>query len=297
MPNTRKKKIDLIIAALGPSLDFMVNYGDEIFPGVPVVFCGVDARELGKRALPSRFTGVFLKREFAPTVDVALQLRPETKQFVVVAGTTPFDASVLSQARQEFRPYEDRFAFRYLTALAMSDLLKEVSRLPPHTIVLFTTMFRDGAGESFTPHKAVERISAASSAPVFGFLDQLLGHGIVGGKLYGSTEQGSEAARLALQIMGGAEPSKLPALTVGATELQFDWRQLRRWGMDEARLPAGSEIQFREFSLGSSIFGSLLWLQRSSFFKPLSLLCCSMNTGGDARRGGFAPTYGRACTP
>ena len=25
--------------------------------------------------------------------------------------------------------------------------------------------------------------------------------------------------------------------------------------MDEARLPAGSEIQFREFSLGSSIFG------------------------------------------
>ena len=162
--------------------------------------------------------------------------------------------AVLSQAREEFRPYEDRFAFKYLTALAMSDLLREVSRLPPHTIVLFTTLFRDGAGESFTPHKAVERISAASSAPVFGFLDQLLGHGIVGGKLYGSAQQGNEAAELALQIMGGAEPSKLPALTVGATELQFDWRQLRRWGIDEARLPAGSEIQFRQISLWEQYF-------------------------------------------
>lgn len=54
------KKIDVIIAVLGPSLDFLTKYGDEIFPGVPVVFCGVDAREMGKRALPPRFTGVFL---------------------------------------------------------------------------------------------------------------------------------------------------------------------------------------------------------------------------------------------
>ena len=25
----------------------------------------------------------------------------------------------------------------------------------------------------------------------------------------------------------------------------FDWRQLQRWGIDESRLPPGSEIRFR----------------------------------------------------
>ncbi len=118
MPNTQAKKIDVIIAVLAPSLDFLEKYGDEIFPGVPVVFCGVDARELGKRALPPRFTGVFLKREFSPTVDLVLQLQPDTKQFVVVAGTSSFDAALLAQAREEFRPYEDRVAFKYLSNAA-----------------------------------------------------------------------------------------------------------------------------------------------------------------------------------
>ena len=252
------KKIDVIIAVLGPSLEFLVKHGDEIFPGVPVVFCGVDARELGKRTLPPHFTGVFLKREFSPTVDLVLQLQPDARQFVVVAGTSDFDAELLAQFKEEVRSYENRFNFRYLTTLPMSDLLKELSHLPPNTVVLYTTLFRDGAGEAFVPHEVVERISTAANAPVFGFLDQLLGQGIVGGKLYSLAPQGSEAARLALQILGGAEPSRLPALTVGATELLFDWRQLRRWGIDEARLPSGSEMRFREFSLWEQYFWEIL---------------------------------------
>ena len=28
----------------------------------------------------------------------------------------------------------------------------------------------------------------------------------------------------------------------------FDWRELRRWGISEARLPAGSIVQFRQLS-------------------------------------------------
>lgn len=39
-----KTKVHVIIAVLGPSLDFLVKHGNEIFPEVPVVFCGVDPR-------------------------------------------------------------------------------------------------------------------------------------------------------------------------------------------------------------------------------------------------------------
>jgi hypothetical protein len=60
----------------------------------------------------------------------------------------------------------------------MENLLAEVSRLPPRTIVLFTTLFQDGAGESFVPHEVVERVAAIANAPVYGPLDQYLGRGI-----------------------------------------------------------------------------------------------------------------------
>ena len=46
------KKIDVAIAILAPALEFLLNYGSVIFPGTPIVFCGIDKTELGNRVLP-----------------------------------------------------------------------------------------------------------------------------------------------------------------------------------------------------------------------------------------------------
>jgi len=239
------KKIDLAIAVMGPSLDFLLSYGDAIFPGTPVVFCGIDRTELGTRSIPPHVRGVLVKREFAPTLDVVLSVHPGTNRVVVVAGTSEFDSRLLRQARQEFRPYEGRVVFTYLNTLPLENMLTQLSQLPPRTIVLFTTFFRDGAGETFVSHDVVERVSAVSSAPTYGFLDQYLGRGIVGGSVYSLASHGTETAKLALQVLAGAEVSEVPYSEVETNKLLFDWRQMRRWGITESALPTGSEILFR----------------------------------------------------
>ena len=38
---------------------------------------------------------------------------------------------------------------------------------------------------------------------------------------------------------------------VGFAAPRFDWRELQRWGIQEANLPAGSQIDFREPSFWS----------------------------------------------
>src|SRR5947207_1526439 len=243
------KKIDAVVAVLGPSLEFLLNYGAEIFPGVPIVFCGIDRRELNDRPLPSNVRGILVKRQFDPTLEIALKIHPGTERVVVVAGTSEFDTRLLNQAREEFRAYENRVAFTYLTTLSLPNLLTEVSRLPPRTIVLFTTLFQDGAGESFVTHDVAERISATANAPVYGFLDQYVGRGIVGGSLYSLAAQGAEAAKLVAQILTGAKSSEPTLLEVPANLLLFDWRQLQRWGISKASLPANSEIRFRNRTL------------------------------------------------
>jgi hypothetical protein len=227
------KKIDVAIAVFGPSLDFLLSYGEAIFPGTPIVFCGIDRKELGDRTLPPRVRGVLIKREFAPTIDLALKLHPGTDRLVVVVGTSEFDSRLLQQARQEFRPYEDRLHFTYLNTLPLDKVLAQLSQLPPHTIVLYTTFFQDVTGESFIPHDVVERVSAVASAPTYGFLDQFVGRGIVGGNLYSVSKHGAEAAKLALQVLAGAETSRVPYSEVQANTLLFDWRQMHRWGISE----------------------------------------------------------------
>ena len=188
------KKIDVVVAVMQPALDFLINYRDELFPGAPIVFCGLDRRQLSERPLPTDVTGVILKREFAPTIELVARLHPETERFVVVAGTSQFDTRLLAQAQDEFKPFEKHFGFTYLTNLPRAELLSRLSQLPPKTIILYTTMFRDGAGQPCVPHDIAERISAVANVPIYGFLDQYVGHGIVGGRLYSMAVHGEAAA-------------------------------------------------------------------------------------------------------
>ena len=241
------KKIDAVVAVMGPALDFLLDHGAEIFPGSSIVFCGLDKKELGERPLPINVHGVLVKREFAPTLEAALRIHPGTKQVVVVAGKSGFDNRLLDQARQEFHAFEDRLAFTYLTSLDLQTLLSELRQLPSQTIVLFTTLFQDGAGQSFVPHDVVGLVSAAANAPVYGFLDQYLGRGIVGGSLYSFSRHGTEAAKQVLKLLAGTSGPSL--VEVSANKLQFDWRQMQRWGISEASLPTGSEIQFRDLTI------------------------------------------------
>ena len=240
------KKIDVVVAILGPTLEFLLNDGDPIFPGIPIVFCGVDRKELGDRSLPAQVRGILVKRDFAPTLELALSLHPQTKRVAVVAGTSEFDTRLLDQARNEFRVYEGRLAFTYLTALPLKTILAELSQLPPQSIVLFTTFFQDGGGEAFVTHDVAQRVSAAASAPVYGFVDQYLGRGIVGGNMYSFSAHGAEAAKLVLRILAGAEPSGPLMSEVQTNKVLFDWRQMQRWGISESSLPVGSEMRFRD---------------------------------------------------
>jgi PAS domain S-box-containing protein len=243
------KKIHVAIAVMGPALDFLLIHGEAIFPGTPIIFCGVDRREVGDRSLPPHVSGILINRRFKPTVDAALGLHPDVQRIVVVAGTSEFDRRVLEQAKKELSAFEDRVTITYLTELPLHEVLKEVSHLPPRTIMLFTTLFQDGAGHPFVPHDALERISAAASAPVYGSIDQYLGRGIVGGSLYSMARQGPETAKLALELFNGTKPTRPSLLEPELSQLQFDWGQLQRWGIDASKLPAASQIQFRPLSV------------------------------------------------
>ena len=225
----------------------------------------VDLTYLDGRSLPPGVSGVLLTRKFAPTLELALRLHPMTENVVVVSGGAEIDIKLLELARKQFQPYDGRVSFRYLTALPMQELLKELSRLPPRTIVLHTTFFSDGTGQAFVPHDVVGRVSKAASVPVYGFIDQYVGRGLVGGDVYSFAAHGAQAAMLALQVVGGNTSSGM--VVAGRSMVLFDWRQLQRWQISESRLPPGSEILFVNQPFGKPTAGSSSQSPQSYWFK------------------------------
>lgn len=245
----RNKQLDLVVAVMGPSFGFLQRHGAAAFPGVPIVFCGADAADMVDPVLPPNVTGLLLHRTFAPTLDIALRLQPQTTHVAVVAGTSAFDQHLLVQARRDFKKYEQQLTFTYMTQLSMDNVLESVAKLPPNSVILFLTLFRDGEGRTFVPHEAVATISAAANAPVYIFVDQYLGRGAVGGHLYSLERHGRAAAELGLRILKGESASSIPVQEPASTADMFDARQLARWRLDERLLPAGSTIRFRELSI------------------------------------------------
>jgi PAS domain S-box-containing protein len=241
-----------VIITVGPSpIRFMVEKHELAFPGVPIVFC---LPQFGPAtlALGPDFTGV--ENELAPreTVDAAVHLQPHTKHVVVVGGMSATDKQIEGVVRDQLEPYEGGLDISYLTTETMPNLLERLKDLPPGTIVLYLGFGLDATGTKFVSgSEAATLIVGAANAPVFSLFDVHLNHGEVGGKVSYHHEQGRIAGGLALRVLDGEKPEKIPYAKSGNTYI-FDWRGLKRWGFKESDLPPGSIVLNRQPTLWDS---------------------------------------------
>jgi PAS domain S-box-containing protein len=240
------RKIDLVIAGLASGLDFALKHREQTFPGVPIIYCAVDQREINARKLPADVIGVPIKMDLAATLDIALQFHPTTRRVYVVTGKSKFDVQWEAESRLAFQAYQDKLEFIYLAGLPMPDLLSQVADLPENSIVYFVHVFEDGDGKILIPAEALRLIAAHANAPIYGHVDTYVGRGIVGGRVFSFETAGQETAALGLRVLAGEKPEKIAIRGVSNNTYMFDWRELRRWGISEESLPPGSIVRQHE---------------------------------------------------
>jgi PAS domain S-box-containing protein len=246
------REIHAIIAVYPYAVDFLLNEGPSLFPGVPIIATAIDrsyAQDLERSPARRLVTGNIMGDNITALAGVALLLRPKTKRIALVAGTSPMNVHSERVFRRDLGPYAGRIDLIDLTKLSMEETLSRVASLPPDTLVFYSAISRDGAGKIFVPREALSLIARASTAPVFGIYEPYLGFGIVGGPLVSYEELGRESAALALRVMAGESPASIPFGGDQAYVNVYDWRELKRWGIAESALPPGSTLRFKEFSM------------------------------------------------
>jgi PAS domain S-box-containing protein len=141
-----------------------------------------------------------------------------------------------------FRGYEGKVELNYLAGLPLNDLLREVAGLPDRSIIYYLHIFEDGLGNTFVPAEVLGPLSSAANAPIYGHFDTYVGRGIVGGRVVSFEAEGANAARVTARILAGERPERIAPPGTIANPSLFDWRELRRWGIEEGRLPPGSIV-------------------------------------------------------
>ena len=238
-----EQAIDLIITTDNAAWDFMKGSDWRLARRVPLVFAGVNDYINDGKAGSLFMTGIaenFLIGR-AETIKAAIALLPATKRIMLILDATPTSQAI----RNEFMAIKGQFsgvAFDFITEENIDAQIKLAASLRPGDILVPIGTHRDSSGTFISYEESMERLSIACPVPSFGFIENRIGHGIVGGKILTGFDHGHSAGELALAILRGTAPSSLPPVMDNPGRYYFDHRQLARFGLAGGRLPPGSVI-------------------------------------------------------
>jgi C4-dicarboxylate-specific signal transduction histidine kinase/ABC-type uncharacterized transport system substrate-binding protein len=240
----------VIVAAGMSALDFVVRHRQELFPDVTLAHVGVSGDYFKSHsARAADVIGIPVEYDLAGTAELALRLHPHPRKIVVVTGASRWDRDRETEARANLASSALDVPVEYLTGLPTADVLATLAHLRPDDVVLTPGYFRDGAGRDSSPRDSVAVMASVSGAPIYGQYSTFLGTGAVGGSMSSYTEMGRETGTILNRILDGAPVSSIDVPARIRAVPQLDWRQVRKWGIDEGAIPQDALIHFRQPTL------------------------------------------------
>lgn len=235
---------DAVILGDDAALVFAMEYQQELFADIPLVFLGINSLELARRAGENpMITGIIEETSYRDNIDLALRLRPGADKLVALV-----DGTLTGQGdREQFLAMEPFYPGLSFSCIDSSDctfeeLGKKLEAIGDDTILFFLTMFQDKNKENLTIVEGCKFLELHAKVPVFRLSIGGVGDGLLGGIMVSYEESGKIAADMALRILHGTDAAQIPVVTKSPNFGYFDENILRRYGIDSRLLPQGSTL-------------------------------------------------------
>lgn len=240
----RVSPYDVIIVGDDAALKFVVEYREELFDGIPIVFEGINnvqlARELAEQ--DPLITGVVEELSLEKNIELVLQLCPDTKRIVAV-----LDDSLTGQAeRENFAKVQEQYPDLIFGEINVSectsaDLRTRLWQLSKDTVLFFVVMTEDKSGKTYTNLEAVQMLVKYTNIPVVRMVDSGIEEGLLGGYVVSMRQSGMLAAQMASSIVKGTAPARL-AVADSPNIYYINEEVMNQYGLDMGKLPKNTEI-------------------------------------------------------
>lgn len=128
-----RRRFDLVLTGQQPALNFLLNEGRDIAPGVPAITVQApmpSEAEAGQR----RFVSQLAQFDIKGTLEGALNLFPVTRHVLIVAGNSDADRKIAAEAMRLAESWPGRLTFENTVDLPVEKMLEHVAHLPQHTV-------------------------------------------------------------------------------------------------------------------------------------------------------------------
>lgn len=245
---------DAVILGDDAALQFALEYQEELFDGIPLIFEGVNDEDLALAAAEHpMITGVLEKLSVEKNIDLGLRINPNARRVVAI-----LDDSLTGEAeRKRFYKYAEQypeleFAEINTSRLRNFSLRYELSSLSEDTILIYVVMTEDAQGRHYTDQQSIQLITECAVVPTLRMVDGGIGDGLLGGNVVSMYKSGEIAAQMAMDIMGGASPDSIEVVTDNPQIYCVDAKVMEKFGISLSVLPKGTEIINRKISFFES---------------------------------------------
>ncbi|WFN34180.1 PAS domain S-box protein [Methanogenium sp. S4BF] len=238
---------DVIIISDDAALLFMNDYGDRLFPGVPVVFTGINnASNLPDAGDETAFyIGTLEILPVQETIDVIRNINPETDTIYVILDNSYTGRAIRTQINEQTAGRTGAITYLYPEVGAdINAISADLADLPDTAAVLIITYYL--ADQDLTPYHIDEisaELSAASPVPLYSAVSVYNNRGVVGGVQISPYDLGYHAGTHALWVLDEKPLTGTgPVIHTPETISLFDYTEMQRYGISESDLPEGATI-------------------------------------------------------
>jgi len=233
---------DMIIVSDDDALRFVLEYRTELFPETPVVFCGINNIDSYLPGLPSGFTGIAEDFDLARNLDLIERLHGMGTTVAVVADSTVSGSENTRLLLDRINdPRNQGLEYEVLFGHDAAEIRRRLSRLPEDTVIFNLGYWQEKNGKPLSDREGISLLTE-TGLPVYTAWDVAIRFGTVGGMALDVGDQGAAASEMALRILSGEDPDRLPVRRAPRIRPVFDYQAMKRHSIPIGRLPSGSTI-------------------------------------------------------
>lgn len=235
---------DAVISTDDNALNFVIEYQDELFKDIPIVFCGINNAELAMMQNQNPWiTGVMESISMRETIKLMLGLFPDQKTiYAIVDNTTSGQADLKTFHKVAETMPNIHVEEISLQTLSFDEYIQKLRTIPSTSPVLLISAYQDRSGKTINFEESISIINRNLRAPLFHVYQHGMGEGVLGGKIISHYQQGKTAALLVSDILSGYPASSINVITESPNVFMFDYKEVIKHHLNPTQLP--EEAQF-----------------------------------------------------
>lgn len=241
---SKVKPYDVVILGDDAALLFAIQYREELFDHIPLVFEGINDIDLAVELSDDPLiTGIVEKLSLEKNIEMGKNFYPEAKKVVAI-----LDDSITGQAeRKAFYAEAGNYPELEFTEINTSELTSKelalaISKVKKDSILLFCVMTEDASGRQYTNTESIRFIAKYANVPAFRTVDGGIGEGLLGGSVASMQQSGETAAEIAMEIIHGKSVGDIDIVMESPDVYYIDESVMEKFGLDMSLVPEDAII-------------------------------------------------------